>query len=113
MLADDVMGELDEHLASPVLRVGRFDPARTVTNVVQHRARYRELWAQWLQSLLAFEVSWTRDDRIPAGTRDIAQSYKTWCFFQMLGIVEQISGEQASLSGAYTVSKRGLDRFEP
>ncbi|MBY6682325.1 DUF2357 domain-containing protein [Rhodococcus sp. BP-316] len=109
MLADDVMSELDEHLASPVLRhVGRFDPARTATNVVQRRAGYRELYAQWLQSLLAFEVSWSSDDRIPAGTRDIAQSYETWCFLQVLAIVEQISGEQASLSGAYTVSKGGL-----
>lgn len=109
MLADDVVGELDEHLSSPALRnVGRFDPARTATNVVQRRAGYRELYAQWLQSLLAFEVSWTSDDRIPAGTRDIAQSYETWCFLQILTIVERIAGEQADLGRSYAVSKGGL-----
>ncbi|WP_328811372.1 DUF2357 domain-containing protein [Rhodococcus sp. NBC_00294] len=109
MLAHDVEDELDVHLSSSTLRhVGRFDPARTATNVVQRRAGYRELYAQWLQSLLAFEVSWTSDDRIPAGTRDIAQSYETWCFLQILSIVEQIAGKTADLAGAYTASNGGL-----
>lgn len=108
--ASSVIADLDEWLAGPMLGTTTpLAPNEFPAQVIQNRAGYRELYAHWLQTLLAFELSWSRDERAPAGTRDVAQAYETWCFLELLAILERIARVSTDVRAAVRASAGGLE----
>jgi predicted component of viral defense system (DUF524 family) len=105
---------LDDELSSDLWRsVGPLRTMPSNSQVLEKRSGYREILKYDLSLRLSLELPWKQAERLADGLvgdiRPVSELYEYWCFFQLRGIIAELTLEEISRDGSFIdVTKDGL-----
>ena len=125
-LVDDLMGSFEEpnyikerlltfdtlikdYLSDRWLRnVGKLEHVPMNSQVLQKKEGYRDIFKYYLNFEFGFRPQWEEiEECIKGYERKLSEMYEYWCYFELLKVMEKLSGEKIGYNDVFNVNYEG------